>query len=52
MTVLIIFAVYTVICAVVALIRGALDRRSTFGDSARRTFLTLFPEALNPFNWL
>lgn len=54
MTVIILIAlvIYAIVCAVIALIRAALDKRSTFKDSVRRTFWRLYLEALNPLNWL
>lgn len=52
MAVLLILAIYAAVCAAIALVRAALDRRSTFKDSARRTFWVLYLEVLNPLNWL
>ncbi len=40
--------IYAAACAVIALIRAALDRRSTM----RRTFWRLYLEVLNPLNCL
>lgn len=48
--ILIALIIYAALCAVIALIRAALDKRSTFKDSARRTFWGLYLEALNPLN--
>ena len=50
--ILIALIIYAVLCAVIALIRAALDKRSTFKDSARRTFWGLYLETLNPLNWV
>lgn len=47
MVVLLVLAIYAAVCAAIA-----LDRRSTFKDSARRTFWVLHLEVLNPLNWL
>lgn len=50
--ILIALVIYAALCAVIALIRAALDKRSTFKDSARRTFWGLYLEVLNPLNWV
>ncbi|GEM_PF-6315174 len=52
MVVLLALVIYAAVCAIIALIRAALDKRSTFKDSARRTFWGLYLEVLNPLNWL
>ncbi len=52
MVVFLVLIIYAAVCAVIALIRAALDKRSTFRDSVRRTFWRLYLEVLNPLNWL
>ena len=37
MAVLLVLAIYAAVCAAIALVRAALDRRSTFKDPAARS---------------